>query len=99
MSVAFAMALTTVTPLARLPWKLNLKITVASRIVISKFCELFLFRLYSVPHHVTDKEYTEAKQCDGEFGVVLFDDVLLSVGKVAEQCSYHCPDGGAEERA
>ena len=58
---------------------------------------LFLW-LHGIPDHVTDEEHTEAKQCDGEFGVVLLDNVLLSVGKVAEQSEDAVPDGGAEER-
>ena len=45
---------------------------------------LFLW-LYSAPDHVADEKYAEAKQRNGKFGVVLFDDVLLTVGKVAEQ--------------
>ena len=77
--MASAMALIVDTNTANSNSKLNSRTTVASRTAISKLYQLFLLRLDGVPDHVSDKEHSKAEQRDGEFGVVLFDDVLLPV--------------------
>ncbi len=59
--------------------------------------KLFLAGLNSVPDHVTDKQGAEGEQGDSELGIVLLDDVLLSVGEVAQGGQHAVPDGGAQE--
>ena len=59
------------------------------------YCLLFL--LDSVPDHVADKQGSEGEERDGQFGIVLFDDILLAVGEVTEACQDAVPNGGAQE--
>lgn len=59
--------------------------------------KLFLAGLNGVPDHVTDKQGAEGEQGDSEFGIVFLDDVLLSVGEVAQAGQYAVPDGSSQE--